>query len=62
MEDIIYWSRIVRPGGIVAGHDYGTKYDYWGVVQAVNAYVDYYKINPWFIFNLDKSPGWFWIK
>jgi len=62
MEDIIYWSRIVRPGGIVAGHDYGTKYPYWGVIQAVNAYVDYNKIDPWFIFNTDKSPGWFWIK
>lgn len=47
VNDIIYWSRIVRPGGIVYGHDYTDQFQ---VKQAVNAYVDAYKISPLFIF------------
>jgi len=46
VNDIIHWSRIVKPGGIVYGHDYNDKYQ---VREAVNAYMDVSKINPWFI-------------
>jgi hypothetical protein len=47
VNDVIYWSRKVKPGGIVYGHDYS---DQFHVKQAINAYMDAYKINPWFIF------------
>jgi len=46
VNDAIYWSRKVKPGGIVYGHDYS---DQFHVKQAVNAYMDAYKINPWFL-------------
>ena len=36
--DIIAWSRKVRPGGIVAGHDYWNIRDF-GVKDAVDVYV-----------------------
>jgi hypothetical protein len=48
VNDIIYWSRIVKPGGVVYGHDYTDRFQ---VRQAVNAYMDAYKIKPWFIFH-----------
>jgi hypothetical protein len=47
VNDVIYWSRIVRPGGVVYGHDYT---DQFHVKQAVNAYIDAYKIKPLFVF------------
>jgi hypothetical protein len=46
VNDVIYWSRKVKPGGIVYGHDYS---DAFHVKQAVNAYMSAYKVNPWFI-------------
>lgn len=36
MADITLWSDIVRPGGIIAGHDYNHP-SYPGVTRAVNA-------------------------
>lgn len=46
MEDIIHWSRKVRNGGIVSGHDYWNIKDF-GVVPAVDTYVKVhgYKLN-----------------
>lgn len=38
--DIVQWSKKVRPGGIVSGHDY-IKRRGWGVVDAVNLYCRY---------------------
>lgn len=46
VNDIIYWSRIVKPGGIVYGHDYS---DQFHVREAVNAFMNAHKIKPWFI-------------
>lgn len=67
MEDIIGWSRKVRKGGIVSGHDYYQFHDS-GVIQAVNKYVEEHKID----LNLtlrdvaehkdDKCPCWWFIK
>lgn len=67
VNDVIYWTKIVRPGGIVAGHDY-RKEERNGsipfhVIQAVNAYTSSYHINPWFILNgKDKCASWMWVK
>jgi hypothetical protein len=74
MEDITEWSKKVRPGGIVSGHDYhlsshaGSKMQ---VPYAVDAYTSKNKIHPWFLLGLkdknkdphrDPSRSWMWIK
>jgi glycosyltransferase involved in cell wall biosynthesis len=70
MIDLILWSRKVKPGGIVSGHDY----EYWKpnqpkVARAINDYADAYGINPIFMTDkkVNENPGdkftsWFWIK
>ena len=48
IQDLIYWSRKVRKGGIVSGHDYYEKYQRH-VMNAVNAYTYDHKKERWFI-------------
>lgn len=60
IQDIIEWSRIVRPGGIVAGHDY-YRFRNAGVVDAVDAYVKAHQINEWFVTD-EKETTFFWAK
>jgi SAM-dependent methyltransferase len=64
-EDIDEWKKKVRPGGIVAGHDFFRsrrgKND-MHVREVVPAYAYAYKINPWFVLRGDKCPSWFYIK
>ena len=74
MFDIIEWSKKVRVGGIVAGHDYyqSTRLDSkMHVVYAVNAYVQAYRIRPWFVLGeknapagsiRDKERSWLWVR
>lgn len=73
MFDLLEWSKKVRPGGIVAGHDYyqSTRQDTKNhVVYAVDAYVRSYRIKPWFLLGTkakvdgevrEKSRSWFWV-
>jgi len=70
VQDIGFWSRKVKRGGIVSGHDY-IRREGVHVVQAVQAYVYCYGIKPWFLLGRQaKAPGekrdtsrsWFWIK
>lgn len=60
MLDIIHWSRKVRRGGIVAGHDYW-RYPKMGVMQAVDAYTYAHSISPWWV-TKEKEPSFFWIR
>jgi len=59
--DIIHWTKKVRPGGIVAGHDYyesKVKDSKCHVIPAVQGYTRAYKIWPWFVIGLRaKTPG-----
>lgn len=64
LEDIREWTKKVKIGGIVAGHDYvedsGRKY---GVIQAVNQYIEESKVS--LLFVLKKGtfvPCWMFIK
>jgi len=61
MNDIIEWSKKVRSGGIVAGHDYYETVDKVSrchVIPAVMAYTRSYKIVPWFVIGTKaKTPG-----
>lgn len=62
LEDIAAWSRKVRLGGIVCGHDYikTAKYDF-GVIEAVNKWCADNNIKILFIWN-DKCPSWMYVK
>lgn len=74
MTDIILWTRRVRPGGIVSGHDYISPGDYRhkfdiNVKEAVDDYITIHKISPWYITDKtvavnksDKCPSWFFVK
>jgi len=67
MTDIIVWSRKVRKGGIVAGHDYCNFTDS-GVIEAVNKYCEIHRIELNLIgrnqknFKDDRQPCWWWKK
>ena len=65
INDICEWSKKVRPGGIVSGHDYHhfKKSRQFHVIEAVNAYTQAYYISPWFTTDIKKEGrSWFWVK
>lgn len=50
-NDIVEWSKKVRQGGIISGHDY-LKYEKptnIHVYEVVNGYTEAYNIRPWFV-------------
>lgn len=56
INDLFFWWRKVRIGGIVSGHDYMQLRGKWikrnkefKVFEAVNCFVDSYEIDPWFV-------------
>ncbi|MCK9351250.1 MAG: class I SAM-dependent methyltransferase [Candidatus Paceibacterota bacterium] len=55
-EDIREWSKKVKKGGIVSGHDYIDKEGY-GVMQAVNELNE--EITIW---KGDNTPSWSYVK
>jgi predicted O-methyltransferase YrrM len=67
-EDIFYWSKKVRPGGIVSGHDYLDTKRPDGLVhvnEAVHAYTDAFSIHPWFVVDKctqKRAGSFFWVK
>ena len=60
MTDIIWWSKKVKFGGVVAGHDY-YRFRRGGVVPAVDIYTYQHGITKWFLTD-EKTPTWFWIR
>lgn len=67
VQDIALWSRKVRPGGIVYGHDFEDWSHNWrrfdmNVINAVTGWCNSYQIHPWFIIAKDKHPSWLYIK
>jgi predicted O-methyltransferase YrrM len=62
IADIYHWEKIVRPGGIVAGHDFAR---YPGgrchVKDAVLSWTYNYRIRPWFVCRW-RNSSWFWVK
>ena len=75
IQDLTLWSKKVKPGGIVAGHDYiiprnNPKMKY-GIVEAVNEYTESHNITPWFLIGTkakvpgevrDSSRSWMWVQ
>lgn len=64
LNDLRLWVPKVRPGGIVAGHDYLTKKpkSFIQVQRAVDQYATDHAIDPWFILAGDRSASWLWVK
>jgi hypothetical protein len=73
MHDITEWSKKVRPGGVIAGHDYNHRKapTAHAVIPAVHRYTQDNQINPWFVLGLknkidgmirDSTRSWMWIK
>ena len=71
--DIEFWSKKVRPGGIISGDDYfkhrGSSHI--DVYQVVNAYTDAKEIKPWFVLGSnaivpgerrDHGRSFMWVK
>ena len=75
-QDITAWQGKVRPGGILAGHDYARPRGKDGAPQhnvkgAVQTYAAENNIRPWFVLGSFKAPrgeqrdsvrSWMWIK
>lgn len=61
-QDLQAWTPKVKPGGIIAGHDYRV----WRekptihVVKAVNDFTTAHAIRPWFVLGADRSPSFLW--
>lgn len=72
MEDLIHWSRVVRKGGVVAGHDYfltKNPRSTLSVVPAVDDYARFHNIevnvipaDPTAKRYGDTKPNFWWIK
>jgi len=72
MDDIIDWEKKVRPGGIIAGHDYVYHKNFAHyVIEAVRWYTELKPIPLWFLLGTkakvegqirDHSRSWMWIK
>jgi predicted O-methyltransferase YrrM len=62
IADIYHWEKRVRPGGIVAGHDFA-RYPSGNchVKDAVLAWTRNYRIHPWFVCQW-RNSSWFWVK
>ena len=64
--DIEAWAPKVRPGGVVAGHDFLTKTKrHIDVERAVRDYTSAHAIAPWFVLapaKEDAHPSWLWVQ
>src|SRR5260221_412005 len=75
-EDLCEWTKKVKKGGIVAGHDYfytktGSGVDHWHVAYVLNAFIAAYDISDWYLLGRknplegekrDKWRSWMFIK
>lgn len=64
LEDLKVWTKKLRSGGILAGHDYRVppaSKPFIQVKAAVDQYVSEHAIAPWFIFAGDSTPSFLWV-
>ena len=65
-NDISEWSKKVKPGGIIMGHDFthnDVGYERTDVDYVVKAWTEAHGIKIWFVTEEgDRCPTWIWIK
>lgn len=63
VEDLTLWSRKVKRGGLVAGHDYRVfeNKPTIHVVRAVQDFTRNHRIAQWFVTAGDKTPSFLWV-
>jgi hypothetical protein len=76
IEDLVEWTKKVKKGGVVCGHDYiytspRTQAGIVHVIYALNAYTQAYEINNWYLLGRkerlpeeirDRFRSWMFIK
>lgn len=66
VEDIALWSKKVKKGGIIYGHDFddysSNKETNVHVINAVEGWMKSYKIHPWFVTTNNKNKCWMYVK
>jgi hypothetical protein len=63
-EDLELWTAKVKPGGLLAGHDYRVppaSKPFIQVKQAVDAFLAERGIAPWFLLTRDATPSFLWV-
>jgi predicted O-methyltransferase YrrM len=64
LEDLENWSKIVKKGGIISGHDYKykkNKYGYQTVTNALNTYSINYNLYTLYLTTRMHQSSWFFI-
>lgn len=63
LEDLATWTAKIRPGGILAGHDYSdvARKPFIQVKAAVDTFTAERGIQPWFLLTRDRTPSFFWV-
>jgi predicted O-methyltransferase YrrM len=61
MLDLLHWGDKVRPGGMIAGHDYSPPAWHNGVMLAVDTYTKAHGIKKWYITD-EEDKSYFWVK
>lgn len=64
-NDLAEWSKKVRIGGIISGHDYGEgvrSTDFVHTKYVVHTWTKCYKIHPWFVLDAPGEASWMWVK
>jgi hypothetical protein len=62
MRDLACWVPKVRPGGVISGHDFGTKPSkHIDVERAVRDFTEAHAIAPWFLLAADDLPSFLWV-
>lgn len=55
-DDVSGWYEKVKPGGILAGHDFtNMKRVGWGVKETIHKFTKERNIDPWFVIGLENS-------
>jgi|SRR3989344_1329757 len=62
IEDIVGWSKKIKSGGVIAGHDYvqfkpRAETGICHVIPAVNAYTRAYEIDNWYVIGRKEAPA-----
>lgn len=72
--DLFFWSKKVRPGGIISGHDFRANHfnrHACHVIESVTGFTQSYSIQPWFVLGTkeqqpgqlrERSRSFFWVK